>query len=264
MAKKKKKARRLIECPICGQSMKRITNTHLRQKHGMSMEEFQEKYGAVSPSEDLNLLDLSDPDSMPAITDTVVRNILSDDQIDNIAQQVIHNLLKDHDARFRVALNLFAVRRIQTVGTLYEQLEDIRELLLDPARLADMSDSNLAKVYQIMEKSMSEALDYVKKMSVDRNKGVDELFNQTNTVINIFEHDPDAPEPPESPRSRDRLREFWKALEGAGRSDLVSAGPDGPVIDVPVQEAPEDGAQEEEEEETSHESGNETTSAGGG
>lgn len=217
-------SRPLIECPICGQRMKRITATHLKSKHSMTMETFRERYGDVVATDQSQVLDLSDPSTMQSLTSKVIGYIVQDAQVDDIAKQAIQQLLRDQDGRFRIALNLAAVHQIQSLDGLLHALDKIRTTLLSDRRLAGMTDANLAKTHQIIEKSVDRILNYVKSLSIDRSKKTGGLFEQTN-VVNIFQHDPDAPPAPATPASREKIRTLFSGLVNALHDTDLPASP---------------------------------------
>lgn len=211
-------AERRVTCPICQQRMKRITATHLR-KHDMTMDEFREQFGDIVATESSHVMDLSDPDTMREITGRVIDFIATDAEIDEIGRQTIQHLMKDQDAALRIALNTAAVRRLSTINDLWDKLEMIRDVLLDDRRLAGMSDANLAKVYQIVEKSAEGVLNYLKSLSTDRDKSTRQLFEQTNNVVNIFSQDPSAPSAPDSAVGREKIRALMQSLVARARTD---------------------------------------------
>lgn len=212
---KHRKKRPAIKCPICGQKMKRITHTHLRAKHNMTMEQFHEQYGAIVARDVSDHIDFSDPAVVQDLSDEIVKYIVSDEKISSVAQQVIQNLLKDHEGALRVTLNMVAVMRIEGIQELYKTMLEIRRHLFDSRRMANMSVRELQQTFKIAEKSFESSLNYLKSLSTDKDKKTSVLFEQNTQVINIFEQDPEAPEAPESPRSRDKLRQFWDALSNA-------------------------------------------------
>lgn len=221
-----KTPKKLVECPICGQKMRYITNTHVMKKHGMTIEEFNAKYGALA-----SRVDISSSESMKSISDAVVHSIITNEQITSIAQEVIHSLVKDHEAKLRITLNLFATRRIKSLSDMYDKIEEIRNSLMDSTRIAGMSDVTQIKLLQTLERSFNDQLEYIKSMSTDRDKKIGALFDQSKTVINIFENDETAPKVPESPRSREKIRGFLEAvLESVNSSDKA--------IPVEVKELP--------------------------
>lgn len=199
--------RPLIQCPICGQQMKMISNTHLK-KHNISMKDFQDKYGDIVAKNNKNnnqVLNLNDPGVMKEITGQVLRRIVSNEQIDDVAKDVIQNLIQDQAANLRLSLNVAAIQRIGNLDRLFESLNAIQGTLFSERRLAGMSDANLTKVYQVVERSIENVLDYLKSLSVKRDKQTSNLFEQTN-VVNIFANDPNVPETPDSPAGREKIR----------------------------------------------------------
>ena len=140
----------LIECPICGQRMKRITATHLK-KHSMTMDVFRERYGEIVATDQSQVLDLSDPDTMQDLTGQIINYIVQDAQVDDIAKRAIQQLLRDQDGRFRIALNLAAVHQIQSLNDLLQALDKIRTTLLSDRRLAGMTVATLARTHEIVE-----------------------------------------------------------------------------------------------------------------
>lgn len=234
----------LIECPVCGQRMKRITATHLK-KHNMTMAEFRKQYGDIIATEPSHALDLSDPGTMKDLMSRVMNYIATDEQIDGLARQTIHNLMRDQDPRLRIALNTVAVRFLGSFNDLYEKLESIRTALLNERRLAGMSDANLIKTSQVVERSILHMLDYLKSMSIDRDKKTGGLFEQTN-VVNIFSKDPDAPPAPDSSADREKIRSLVHGIiEEAKRTDGHADAP--VIVDAEatvVQEIPNGGPTE--------------------
>lgn len=222
--------RPLIECPICHQQMKRITPAHLK-KHGMSMQEFREKHGDVSAKNDVQVLNLNDPEVMKDITGQVLRRIVSNEQLDDNARDVIQNLIQDQAANLRLSLNVAAIQRIGNLDSLFDTLNAIQGTLFSERRLAGMSDAALTKTYQIVEKSIENILDYLKSLSVKRDKQTSNLFEQTN-VVNIFANDPSVPETPDSPAGREKIRALFTGLMQRMQDGSIKRAMETPAITV--------------------------------
>lgn len=245
-------ARPLIRCPICGQQMKRITVTHLN-KHDMTMEQFRSEYGDIVATEPSHMIDLRDAGATQALVDRVINLIVSDEQIDDMARTVINNLMRDQDPRLRIGLNTAAVMRLQTFPGLYSKLESIQKALLDERRLASMTNSELAKTYQIVEGSVEKILNYLKSLSTEKDRKTGGLFEQNN-IVNIFNQDPTAPPTPDSPAGREKLRALMASLVHVAVVPN-SEDSDVPAIDaarvidsepVVIDQEPTDGSQAEE------------------
>ncbi len=217
--------RKPIECPICHQKMQRITVTHLK-KHDMTMDDFRSKYGDIVSTDSDQMVDLSDPDVLSDVSSQIIDYITRDSCLDDIAKQVVHNLMKDQDGRFRIALNLVAVQRINNLTDMYETITDIRSSLLDPRRVAKMSDANRIKLYQVLEKSFESSLNYVKSLSIDKDRKTEHLFSQTS-VVNIFENDPNVPDIPGTPKLRGRALSFMDSL-----IQKLTSEEDNPTVEV--------------------------------
>lgn len=229
--------------------MKRITATHLN-KHNMTMEEFKKQYGDVVATDSSQLIDLSDPEATKALMDKVIGMIVSDNQIDDMARNIINNLMRDQDPRLRIGLNTAAVMRLQSFPELYAKLETIQHALLDERRLANMTDSNLAKTYQIVENSVEKILNYLKSLSTDKDRKTGGLFEQNNTV-NIFNQDPNAPPAPDSPAGREKLRALMTSLVNTAHNAEAGAAPaidEAKIVDaepVVVEQEPSNGSETE-------------------
>jgi hypothetical protein len=201
---------KLVTCPICGQRMRRITPTHLK-KHDMTLVEFREQFGDIAASDASHNVDMSDPEVMRQLTGEVLNYIATDEGISDVAKRIVQNLMRDHDSKLRIALNLTAMRKLRSMDFLFNKLDDIQKNLLDERRLAGMDGKELSRVYQIVEKSLERITDYLKSLSIDRDKRTGHLFEQTN-VVNIFEKDPDAPPAPSSPAGREKIRSLVNGL----------------------------------------------------
>jgi hypothetical protein len=122
---------------------------------------------------------------------------------------------------------------------LQTKLEDIQRALLEDRRLAGMSESSLTKTYQLVEKSVERALNFLKGLSVDRNRKTGAMFEQqTNNVLNIYQNDPDAPPTPQSPAGREKIRSLISGLVQAaesGRLEEVLGGEK--IVEVISQES---------------------------
>lgn len=247
MAKKRKNKKPLITCPICGQSMKRITRTHLA-KHNMTQEEFKAKYGDLVATSNTSLVDISDPELLNKIQDKIVSHMLSDDQIDDISREVIQNLLKDQDGRFRVSLNIIAIKRLRELEDMADKLDIIKESLLDERRISQMSDANQIKLYQTVEKSIENSIDYIKSVSIDKDKKVQGLFEQTN-IVQIYNRTEGA-QPPQTASNREKVKTILSELLSTVTTDKIDT-----ILNAPESEEVLDAEfqvieQEEEEDES--------------
>jgi hypothetical protein len=181
--------------------------------------------------------------------DRVISMIVSDEQVDEVARGIINNLMRDQDPRLRIGLNTAAVMRLSSFPDLYAKLETIQRALLDERRLANMSDANLAKTYQIVEGSIEKILNYLKSLSTEKDRKTGGLFEQNN-VVNIFNQDPTAPPAPESPAGREKLRALMASLLSNAQMAEAPAIDESRIVEadaVVVDQEPTNGGETEQE-----------------
>lgn len=207
-----------VVCPICDERLKRMNSSHLK-KHSLTMEEFVAKYGDHS----VKTLRSDPAEYVQRMIQEITGYMARDEELSDEGKATAQELVQNQDAKLRLVLNLMANAEVSELGRLHSSLISIRNVMLDPVRLAEAKDGDLLRIAKHVEGSIERTLNYLKSLSIERKTGVNALFERN--VINVFQNDASAPKLPDTPRGREQVGEILRAmLRMASRGEISTSG----------------------------------------
>lgn len=113
-----------VECPMCGNKFKVVSATHIRCKHGISMEEFKKLYPDVKlcseefrhRMSEVNKENMSNPESVKKISESV-KNFYKTDYGKKIRSEQMKKVWSDDDYK-KARINHVVERRYETGGNI--------------------------------------------------------------------------------------------------------------------------------------------------